>query len=52
MKRCPQCNRIETDEALKFCRVDGATLISNSSSFSGEAAVEESARTSELQNLP
>ena len=27
MKRCPQCNRIETDEALKFCRVDGATLV-------------------------
>ncbi|HYX27087.1 MAG TPA: hypothetical protein VE863_00870 [Pyrinomonadaceae bacterium] len=30
MKRCPQCNRVETDEALKFCRVDGATLISDS----------------------
>lgn len=27
MKRCPQCNRIETDEALKFCRIDGATLV-------------------------
>jgi TolB-like protein/tetratricopeptide (TPR) repeat protein len=37
MKRCPQCNRIETDEALKFCRVDGTTLISDSSSISGEA---------------
>ena len=21
MKRCPQCNRLETDEALKFCRI-------------------------------
>jgi TolB-like protein/Flp pilus assembly protein TadD len=31
MKRCPQCNRVETDEALKFCRVDGATLVSDSS---------------------
>jgi hypothetical protein len=30
MKRCPQCNRVETDEALKFCRVDGATLVSDS----------------------
>src|ERR1051326_7791596 len=30
MKRCPQCNRVETDEALKFCRVDGATLINES----------------------
>jgi TolB-like protein/Tfp pilus assembly protein PilF len=37
MKRCPQCNRVETDEALKFCRVDGATLISGSGSVSGEA---------------
>jgi hypothetical protein len=37
MKRCPQCNRVETDEVLKFCRVDGATLISDSGSVSGEA---------------
>lgn len=27
MKRCPQCNRVETDDALGFCRVDGATLV-------------------------
>src|SRR5215831_12916302 len=37
MKRCPACNRVETDEALKFCRVDGATLVNDSSSFSSEA---------------
>ena len=37
MKRCPQCNRVETDEALKFCRVDGATLISGSSPLATEA---------------
>ena len=37
MKRCPQCNRVETDEALKFCRVDGATLLIDSSSFDQEA---------------
>src|SRR5688572_13157544 len=37
MKRCPQCNRVETDEALKFCRVDGATLLSDSGSVSAEA---------------
>src|SRR5262245_19246526 len=36
MKRCPQCNRLENDEALKFCRVDGATLV-NDSSLSSEA---------------
>lgn len=27
MKRCPQCNRGETDEALLFCRVDGTPLV-------------------------
>src|SRR5215831_1948741 len=34
MKRCPECHRVETDEALKFCRVDGATLVDESSSLS------------------
>ena len=37
MKRCPQCNRVETDQSLKFCRVDGATLVNDSSSISSEA---------------
>ena len=37
MKRCPQCNRVETDQALKFCRVDGATLVVDSDSVSDEA---------------
>ncbi len=36
MKRCPQCNRIETDDTLAFCRVDGMTLVSDSSQLSGE----------------
>src|SRR5438034_8882644 len=36
MKRCPQCNRVETDNALVFCRVDGAALVSDSDSVSGE----------------
>jgi len=30
MKRCPQCNRVENDEALGFCRADGTPLVSNS----------------------
>jgi hypothetical protein len=38
MKRCPQCNRVESDEALKFCRVNGATLVSDPSSIDHEAA--------------
>src|SRR5690349_15133494 len=49
MKRCPQCNRAETDEALKFCRVDGATLVSDSSPLSGEAGTAQlSADASEV----
>ncbi|HYE65185.1 MAG TPA: hypothetical protein VD966_06365 [Pyrinomonadaceae bacterium] len=31
MKRCPTCQRIYTDEALRFCRDDGTSLISDSS---------------------
>src|SRR5258706_9415406 len=37
MKRCPQCNRVETDDTLVFCSADGTALISDSFSFSGDA---------------
>ena len=37
MKLCPQCNRVETDESLKFCRSDGATLIIDASPIASEA---------------
>jgi TolB-like protein/Tfp pilus assembly protein PilF len=37
MKRCPQCNRVETDDALVFCRSDGTALISDSGSITGDA---------------
>ncbi len=33
MKRCPQCNRIATDNLLAFCRVDGARLVQDSGSL-------------------
>jgi adenylate cyclase len=36
MKRCPQCNRVESDDALIYCRTDGAALISDSGSVSTE----------------
>src|SRR6266542_5660409 len=29
MKRCPHCNRVETDDALAFCRADGTRLIAD-----------------------
>lgn len=31
MKRCPACHRLEKDESLSFCRVDGTGLIDDSS---------------------
>ena len=31
MKRCPTCNRVEADDALAFCRVDGSPLTEVSS---------------------
>ena len=30
MKRCPQCNRVEPDHTLAFCRADGTALILDS----------------------
>src|SRR5207237_9130499 len=32
MKRCRTCNRVETDKALKFCRVDGTPLVTAATS--------------------
>jgi TolB-like protein/Tfp pilus assembly protein PilF len=32
MKRCPQCNRLESDETLAFCRTDGARLVADTGS--------------------
>ena len=37
MKRCPQCNRVETDDSLVFCRTDGTELVSDSLPLPGEA---------------
>lgn len=37
MKRCPQCNRVETEDALAFCRADGTPLISDSGSDGADA---------------
>jgi TolB-like protein len=37
MKRCPQCNRLEPDDTLGYCRADGTALISASGPVSAEA---------------
>jgi TolB-like protein/Tfp pilus assembly protein PilF len=36
MKRCPACKRVETDDALAFCRADGTPLVSDSSPLDSE----------------
>ena len=46
MKRCPQCNRVESDDKLAFCRIDGATLVTKYSSPGSEAG------TAQLGSLP
>ncbi len=51
MKHCPQCNRVETDETLKFCRIDGATLISDSSSFSSEAGTAQLVSSADMSEV-
>lgn len=40
MKRCPQCNRVEADDSLAFCRADGSSLVTDSLPVSGEAGTE------------
>jgi TolB-like protein/Flp pilus assembly protein TadD len=37
MKRCPTCNRTESDDSLTFCRSDGTALVSDSLPLDGEA---------------
>ncbi|HMG32712.1 MAG TPA: tetratricopeptide repeat protein [Blastocatellia bacterium] len=39
MKRCPQCNRIATDDLLTFCRVDGVRLVQDSRSLNDSETV-------------
>ena len=46
MKRCPTCNRVETDDALVYCRADGTVLISDSGSFIGDEGTAKSASVS------
>jgi TolB-like protein/Flp pilus assembly protein TadD len=37
MKRCPACKRIESDDALTFCRADGTPLVSDLGSANTDA---------------
>ncbi|HLL77202.1 MAG TPA: tetratricopeptide repeat protein [Pyrinomonadaceae bacterium] len=56
MKRCPQCDRVEADDALTFCRADGTPLMRESGA-AGEGAgtlrfSPQSADTTETHILP
>jgi hypothetical protein len=37
MKRCPTCDHVEKDETLKFCRLDGTSLVA-AAAFESESA--------------
>jgi TolB-like protein/Flp pilus assembly protein TadD len=37
MKRCPQCHRLEADDALTFCRTDGTPLVSEGAAAGDDA---------------
>src|SRR6266702_4794952 len=51
MKRCPQCNRVETDDALVFCRADGTALVSDSSPPDREAGTARLGTASEPSEI-
>src|SRR5215831_430540 len=48
MKRCPSCNRVETDDTLAFCRADGTALLSDSLLASRESVASTNA-SSEIE---
>jgi len=59
MKRCPQCNRVENDDTLVYCRADGTALLNDSSLSSemgtaqlGSGSIPTEASTSVLPNTP
>jgi eukaryotic-like serine/threonine-protein kinase len=57
MKRCLQCNRVEAEDTVTFCRVDGTPLVRDSGAVGGEAGTRKfsplmSADTSETRILP
>lgn len=54
MKRCPTCNRVETDDSLAFCRTDGTTLVTlngeTQTAKFGSASLPNEATTTILSN--
>ena len=51
MKRCPTCHRNESDETLKFCRVDGATLVADLPAAASDAGTVQLASASDTSEV-
>ena len=51
MKHCPTCNRVENDDTLAFCRVDG-TLLVDDSSPAAESATRVLEHAKQITQLP
>jgi TolB-like protein len=49
MKRCPTCNRVEADDALTFCRIDGVTLVPHINATSEMATAQLGAASADVQ---
>jgi TolB-like protein/Tfp pilus assembly protein PilF len=52
MKRCPQCNRVEPDNTLAFCRFDGAALVIEYGSISEDTGTVRFAAPSVATETP
>src|SRR6266536_1438152 len=58
MKRCPHCNRVETDDALASCRADGTRLIADTETSEPVTAIlptnpaSSELTTGQLQSVP
>src|SRR5262249_220058 len=48
MKHCPLCNRVETDDALVFCRTDGARLVNDSQESSATLKLSSASLSADL----
>ena len=49
MKRCPRCNRLESDDALAFCRADGTALINDLNGDANTATFQSGGVSTEIQ---
>jgi TolB-like protein/Flp pilus assembly protein TadD len=51
MKRCPHCHRVESDDNLAFCRVDGTALVNDSKVISPATPAGSEIETSILPHI-